>query len=207
MKLEVFFDCSSPWAYLGFEKIQPLAAEFAVDLVWRPVLVGGIFNAVNPTVYHTRENAPLKMAYTKKDLGDWSRLQGLSILFPPSIFPINSAKVMRGCIVLEPEGKLVAIARAAFHAYWTEDRNIADDAVLAELCRSIDVEPTCFLQRIAEPAAKEALRANTAEAIARGAFGVPTFFLDGDDIYFGGDRLPTLRAAMIAKAAEQGTKL
>ena len=201
MKLEFFFDCSSPWSYLGFEKVQPLAREFGADIVWRPVLVGGIFNAVNRSVYLARETAPAKTAHLGKDLRDWARLAGLTINFPPTIFPINTAKAMRGCIVLEPEGKLAAFARAAFQAYWGQDRDIADEAVLTDICGQIGVAPQGFLQRIADPAVKAALRANTDEAIARGAFGVPTVFLDGDDMYFGSDRMPTLRAAMEAKLA------
>ena len=203
MKLEFFFDCSSPWAYLAFEKIPALIAGFEVELVWRPVLVGGIFNAVNPSVYFMREHIPAKMAHMKKDIGDWSRLDGVEILFPPSIFPINTVKAMRGCLALEADGLLIAFARAAFQAYWRDDRDIADAAVLADLCRGVGADPASFLRRIEEPAIKEALRANTEEAVRRGAFGVPTFFLDGDDMYFGSDRAPTLRQAMQANAAER----
>jgi len=200
MKLEVFFDCSSPWSYLGFERAQPLAREFGVEPVWRPVLVGGIFNAVNHSVYEGRANPSPKTLHGKKDIADWARLADL-VIGSPAIFPINSAKAMRGCLVLEPEGKLVAFARAVFEAYWSGDRDINDEAVLADIAEGLGVDGPEFLTRIAAPEAKAALRANTDEAIARGAFGVPTFFLDGEDMYFGQDRLPVLRAAMEAKRA------
>ena len=200
MKLEVFFDCSSPWSYLGFERIQPLAQEFGVEPTWRPVLVGGIFNAVNRSVYETRASGSVKTLHSKKDIADWADLAGLSI-GSPTIFPINSAKAMRGCLVLAPEGKLVAFARAVYQAYWADDRDINDDAVLADIAQGLGVDGPSFLARIVEPAAKAALRANTDEAIARGAYGVPTFFLDGDDMYFGQDRLPVLRRAMEQKRA------
>ena len=70
-RLECFFDCSSPWTYLGFHNIQPLATELGVDIDWRPILVGGLFNTVNPSVYHSRDNpVPAKARYMAKDLAD-----------------------------------------------------------------------------------------------------------------------------------------
>src|SRR6185437_13981286 len=78
--IEFFFDCSSPWTYLAFHNIQPLAAEFGVEIAWRPILVGGIFNTINPSVYEGREApVPLKARYMKKDLADWARSAGIAI--------------------------------------------------------------------------------------------------------------------------------
>ena len=99
--IEFFFDCSSPWTYLAWHNIQPLAKEFGVEISWRPILVGGIFNTVNPSVYAQREKpVPLKARYVKKDLADWARSAGLAIKMPPTVFPVNSVKAMRGCIWL-----------------------------------------------------------------------------------------------------------
>jgi len=99
--IEFFFDCSSPWTYLAFHNIQPLAEEFGVEISWRPILVGGIFNSVNPSVYASREApVPLKARYQKKDLADWARSASLAIKMPPTVFPVNSVKAMRGCIFL-----------------------------------------------------------------------------------------------------------
>lgn len=196
MKLELFFDCSSPWSYLGFEQVQPLAAELRLDLVYRPVLVGGVFNAVNRSVYDMRENVPAKMAWVGKDLRDWARLTGLTIHFPPPVFPVNSAKAMRACLLLEERGALVAFARAAYHVYWGRGEDISQDAVLAAICRAIDIDPDSVLPHIDGEIWRGRLRANVDELIARGGFGVPTFFLDGDDMYFGVDRLPMIREAV-----------
>ncbi len=199
--IEFFFDVSSPWTYLAFTGIEPLAAEFGARLVWRPFLVGGVFNTVNPSVYQSREHpVPAKQAYMRKDLADWARLAGLKILFPPSVFPVNSVKAMRGCLWLEPQGKLVPFARAAFAAYWGEDRDIAQDAELASLCERLGIDVRAFFAGIADSAIKDKLRANTEELIARGGFGTPTLFLDGGDMYFGNDRLPLLRAALRRRA-------
>jgi 2-hydroxychromene-2-carboxylate isomerase len=199
--IEFFFDCSSPWTYLAFANIQPLAAEMDARIVWRPILVGGIFNTINPSVYASRERpVPAKAAYTRKDLADWARHTGVAIRFPPTIFPVNSVKAMRGCILLEPEGKLVPFARAVFEAYWGGDQDIAQDAVLAAICTTVGIDPARFLAGIAAPAIKEQLKANTDEVMRRGGFGSPTIFVGGEDMYFGNDRLPLVRAALARRA-------
>ncbi|MBI1181689.1 MAG: 2-hydroxychromene-2-carboxylate isomerase [Alphaproteobacteria bacterium] len=199
-RFEFFFDCSSPWTYLGFVNVQPLAALHGVDIVWRPILVGGVFNAVNDSVYRNRENpVPAKAAYSRKDLQDWARLAGIAINWP-SIFPVNSVKAMRGCFVAEEAGVLVPYAQRVFAAYWGEDRNIADDAVLGGIAEASGLGREHFLDRIAEPAVKERLKTNTQELIDRGGFGSPTMFVDGTDMYFGNDRLPLVDAALRRRA-------
>ena len=201
MRLEVFFDCSSPWTYLAFERIQPIAERFNVPIEWRPILVGGIFNAVNPGVefFKRIESTPKrKIDYMLKDMADWARETSVNIKFPPTGHPVNSVKVMRACLAL-PGDKLVPFARAAFQAYFGEDRLISDDVVISDICRKAGVDPDWLISRIAAQDVKDALRANVDEAIARGAFGSPTIFLDGDDMYFGVDRLQLLEAAMRRK--------
>jgi 2-hydroxychromene-2-carboxylate isomerase len=196
--IEFFFDCSSPWTYLAFHNIQPLAAELGAPIRWRPILVGGIFNSVNPSVYFTREHpVPAKQAYQLKDMQDWARQAGLAIKFPPTVFPVNSVKAMRGCILLEPEGRLVPFAKAVFEAYWGEDRDISDDAVLKEVCARAGVDAAAFFAGIARQEIKDALKANTEEVIRRGGFGSPTIFVNGEDMYFGNDRLPLVRDALL----------
>jgi 2-hydroxychromene-2-carboxylate isomerase len=199
--IEFFFDCSSPWTYLAFHNLQPLAADLNEPVHWRPVLVGGIFNAVNPSVYAMRDNpVPAKWAYMLKDLQDWAREAGLKIVFPPRVFPVNSVKAMRGCLWLEPQGKLLPFATAVFEAYWAHEEDISQDAVLLKICDQVGIDGDAFLAGIAQPAIKAQLKANTEEVIARGGFGSPTLYL-GDDMYFGNDRLPLLKAAILRKRA------
>jgi len=194
--VDFYFDCSSPWTYLAFANIPPLAAEFGETIVWKPILVGGVFNAINPSVYASRDNpVPAKQRYMLKDLQDWARLCGLRITMPPTVFPVNSVKAMRGCLWLEPQGQLVPFATAVFAAYWGDDRDIAQDAVLADICDGLGIDKAAFFAGIAEPAIKAALKDNTDELIRRGGFGSPTIFL-GDDMYFGNDRLPLIHAAL-----------
>jgi 2-hydroxychromene-2-carboxylate isomerase len=200
--IEFFFDCSSPWTYLAFHNIQPLAKEFGEEISWRPILVGGIFNTINPSVYASREHpVPAKVAYQKKDMADWARSAGLAIKMRPTVFPVNSVKAMRGCILLERDGRLVPFARAAFEIYWGEDKDISQDAVLAEVCRRVGIEPAAFLAGIADQAIKDELKKNTDEVMVRGGFGSPTIFIDRTDMYFGNDRLPLVREALARRKA------
>jgi 2-hydroxychromene-2-carboxylate isomerase len=195
--IEFFFDCSSPWTYLAFHNIQPLADELKEPIQWRPVLVGGIFNAVNPSVYAQRDKpVPAKAAYMLKDMQDWAREAGLKIVMPPKVFPVNSVKAMRGCLWLEPQCKLLAFASAVFEAYWSREEDISQDAVLLKICQTLGVDGAEFLAGIAQPAIKEQLKSNTEEVIRRGGFGSPTMFL-GDDMYFGNDRLALLKTAIL----------
>ena len=197
--IEFFFDCSSPWTYLAFHNIQPLAKEFGEDITWRPILVGGIFNTVNPSVYAQRETpVPLKQRYMLKDLNDWARSAGLSIKMPPTVFPVNSVKAMRGCIWLSRESAkdMVPFARAVFETYWGEDKDISKDEVLTGICHKVGVDPQAFLAGIGAPDIKDQLKINTEEVVARGGFGSPTIFLDRTDMYFGNDRMPLIREAL-----------
>jgi 2-hydroxychromene-2-carboxylate isomerase len=200
--IEFFFDCSSPWTYLAFHNIQPLAKEFGVEISWRPILVGGIFNTINPSVYASRDRPiEAKARYMKKDMADWARSTGLAIKMRPTVFPVNSVKAMRGCILLAPEGKLVEFARTVFEIYWGEDQDISQDPVLAEVCQRVGVDPAKFLAGIGQQAIKDQLKANTDEVMARGGFGSPTIYLDKTDMYFGNDRMPLIREALQRRKA------
>jgi len=201
-EIECFFDCSSPWTYLAFHNLPAVARAFAAEIAWRPILVGGVFNAINPTVHAARDHlVPAKQAYMQKDLQDWARAAGLRIIYPPTVFPVNSVKAMRGCLALEPEGKLVAFARAVFEAYWGGDQDISRPEVLAAICRQVAVDPDHLLAAVEAPTIKDRLRANTQELMDRGGFGSPTIFVGGEDMYFGNDRLGLVRAALLRRRA------
>jgi 2-hydroxychromene-2-carboxylate isomerase len=200
--IEFFFDISSPWTYLAFHNIQPMAAQLKAPITWRPILVGGIFNTINPSVYASREQPVREKArYMLKDMQDWARKAGLAITFPPKVFPVNSVKAMRACIVLAPQGKLVDFARNAFEVYWGENRDISQDGVLTDICARSGVEAGPLLAAIAEQPVKDQLKANTEEVMRRGGFGSPTIFVGGDDMYFGNDRLELVRDAVQRKMA------
>jgi len=196
--LEFFYDVGSPWTYLAFHKIEEVAQEAGAELVWKPILVGGVFNAVNPGVYQARAN-PTKprSEYMTKDLGDWARLYGLRIVWPPSVFPVNSVRAMRGVLVAFDAGRGPEFSRAAFEAYWGEDRDISRDEVLADVACRAGLDAASILPALAAPEVKQRLRANTEELVARGGFGSPTIFVGGRDMYFGNDRLVLVRQALL----------
>ncbi|MGD8833002.1 MAG: 2-hydroxychromene-2-carboxylate isomerase [Pseudomonadales bacterium] len=194
--IEFFFDCSSPWTYLAFESIQPIAERDDVTVVWKPILVGGIFNAVNPSVYENRAKpVPAKARYYQKDLQDWARYVGVTIGQPP-VFPVNSVKVMRGAFVAIEEDVLVPYARRAFERYWGELADISQDEEVAAIAEAAGLDVEAFFAKITDQACKDRLKANTDECIRRGGFGSPTMFLDEDDMYFGNDRLVLLEAKL-----------
>ena len=195
-KLEFFFDCSSPWTYLAFHRIQGVCSAADAELVYRPILVGGVFNTVNQSIYQQRANPdPMKLRHYAKDLRDWANFEGIAIGSPP-VFPVNSVKAMRGCLFAEQAGCLPAYARAVFEAYWGELQDISQDDVLGHVVDRVGLDGTAFFEHIAKSETKAWLRANTEELIERKGFGSPTMFVDGDDMYFGNDRMPLVEAAL-----------
>jgi len=194
--LEFFFDTSSPWTYLAFTRIQPIAQRTKTEIDWRPILVGGVFNAVNRDVYERRANPdPRKAAYSNKDLKDWARLAGIKIDWPP-VFPVRATLVMRAVLVAQEKGKVVEFARAAFESYWGALEDVSQASVVAKIARSCGLNPDTVLERAGQDEIKTRLRANTDELIARGGFGSPTLFVNRTDMYFGNDRLPLVEAAL-----------
>ena len=196
-KLEFFFDCSSPWTYLAFTRIHDVIARTKAEVAWRPILVGGVFNAVNKDVYERRANPdPRKASYSGKDLQDWARLAGIAIGKPP-VFPVRAVAAMRCVLAADEQGALVPFARATFAAYWGDLKDISQSDVLREICATVKLDPDIILTRADAPEIKDRLRLNTEAVIARGGFGSPTMYVNGDDMYFGNDRLPLVEAALM----------
>jgi 2-hydroxychromene-2-carboxylate isomerase len=197
-RIEFFFDLSSPYTWCAFLRIESLCAEVGAELVWKPVLIGGVFNAVNPDVARKRANpVPVKEAYADKDRQDLARYfgaTGLRLGRPPG-HPVPVLRLMRGAFVALDAGVISPYSARVFEAYWRDSRNINDDSVIGEIAESVGLERAGFSARINEPDCKERLRANTDELIRRGGFGSPTMFLNDTDMYFGSDRLILLEWA------------
>ena len=194
-KLEFYYDCSSPWTYLAFEQICTRGDN--LEILWKPILVGGIFNSINPSVYTARENPiPAKQNYAQKDLQDWAEALDVQIV-SPSVFPVNSAKAMRGAIVAAEENKIVEYSRFIFQAYWADDRDISQLSVLNSAVESVKLNWKEFASKIELPEYKKLLRQNTDELIERGGFGSPTFFLNDGDMFFGNDRIDLMLKKII----------
>ncbi|HCH20695.1 MAG: 2-hydroxychromene-2-carboxylate isomerase [Cellvibrionales bacterium] len=196
--IECFFDCSSPWTYMGFERLLKLKQRYEFDIIWKPILVGGVFNEVNQGLYEAREsmfNNERRLTAFMKDLQDWARYCELSINWP-DFHPVNSVKAMRGCIVALEHGRLIDFARGCFQAYWNQLEDISKDDVLASIAVTANIDETLLLNSIQQTEIKNQLRANTDELIARGGYGSPTFFINRDDMYFGNDRIPLIEHAL-----------
>ena len=204
-ELELFFDLTSPWTWLAVRNLVPLADRLEAEIVWRPILVGGVFNAVNRAIYETRANpVPVKARYYDKDLADWARLAGLEIHFPPACgHPVNAVLAMRCALAMQARGKLVPFAFAAFDALWRQERDLADRGVLAPLIEAQGENPDTVFAEAESEGIKAQLRTNTDELIGRGGFGSPTMFVNRNDMYFGNDRLPLIEAAIIRRRSAQ----
>jgi 2-hydroxychromene-2-carboxylate isomerase len=201
-QVEFFFDLSSPWTRLAFHNIQPILAETGAEVRWRPFLVGGVFNAVNPSVYAGRADpdAP-KNRHTWKWLKDWARLAGVPMNFPSPHHPVKSVHAMRFCCALEDDqAALFRFATRAFEAYFGEQQNLDDPAVLAAIADACGFDGEDLARRSQTDEVKQRLRANTQEVIDRGGFGSPTIFVNGE-IFFGNDQLPLVRQALARSPA------
>ena len=174
-KVEFFFDVVSPYSYIA--AIQVARSEALKEAEWRPFFLGGVFKATGnqPPI-----SVPAKGRYMAEDLKRLFAYYDTRYTFPAS-FPANSLTAMRALCAVEP-AQVPALALKLFDAYWGQGKNIGDANVLAELL------PADVLAKTADEAVKEKLKANTDDAVARGSFGAPTFFV-GDDMYFGEDRV------------------
>jgi 2-hydroxychromene-2-carboxylate isomerase len=178
-ELVFYYDFSSPFAYLAATQVERIAREAGVALRWRPILVGALFKQIGtPDVPLEQFTAP-KRAYIGRDIVHWAAHWGVPFRWP-SRFPMRTVASLRLALAVQAAGgDIAALSHALFGAYWVDDRDISDPKVLAEFGD---------LSAIESPAIKAALRANTDEAIAAGACGVPSFVARGH-LFWGQDRL------------------
>ena len=189
-KIDFYLDCSSPWTYLSFRGILDLRNRKNFEIIWKPILVGGIFNSTNPSVYESRKN-PIKekLEYSQKDMSDWAELRKIKFNWP-KIFPINSVKSMRGTFFfIDKQIKIEDYLEAVFKANWTDGKDISNEGCLSSIVASLSESPEDFLEFIEKPETKSRLIDSTQELMDRNGFGSPTFFLDGTDMFFGNDRI------------------
>ncbi len=188
-RLEFFFDISSPWTYLAFSRIEALAERMQAELVWRPILVGGVFNSVNQELYETRANPnKSKLNYSVKDIKDWADFCGVEINWP-DIFPVNAVNIMRGAFFALDHDKLPEYARLGFEAYWRDGLDVSNPDILSGIAEACNLPANDFLTSLKDDVIKSRLWENTDELCQRGGFGSPTMFINEKDMYFGNDRL------------------
>ncbi len=192
--IEFFFDFGSPTSYLAYTQLPKIAAETGAALVWRPMLLGGVFKATGNASPVT---VPAKGRWMFDDITRWARRYGVPFAFNPA-FPINTLTLMRGAAGLQlrqPE-RLAAYCAAVFNALWQQRQNLGDPGALATTLAAAGFDAEAFMALVAEPEVKAALVATTEEAVARGVFGAPTCFV-GTQMFFGQDRLDFVREAAL----------
>ena len=195
-RVECFFDVGSPTAYLAWTQLPRIAAETGADLVWRPMLLGGVFKATGNA---SPVSVPAKGRWMGQDIERWARRYGVPFSFNPH-FPINTLTLMRGAagVQLRQPADLERYLATVFAAMWAQPRNLGDPAVLAATLTEAGFDAEAFAALVADPDVKARLAATTDEAVARGVFGAPSCFV-GDDLYFGQDRLDFVREALLAR--------
>jgi 2-hydroxychromene-2-carboxylate isomerase len=194
-ELEFFFDYGSPFSYLADSQLERLAERTGARVIYRPMLLGGVFK-------ETGNSSPIaieaKRKYLTADLERWAKHYGVPALHNPH-FPINTISLMRGAIAAERSGVFAAYHRAVFDAFWREGLNLGDVAVVRGVLERAGLDAERLAAASEEHAVKDALREATETAVARGAFGAPTFFV-GDEMFWGNDRLLFVEQALNARS-------
>jgi 2-hydroxychromene-2-carboxylate isomerase len=192
--VEFYFDVGSPTAYLAWTQLPKICAETGAALIHKPMLLGAVFQATSNA---SPAAVPAKGRYMTADLTRFAQRYGMPFAHNP-FFPINTLMLMRAAIGMQMQSpeRFDAYLKAVFTALWVEQKNLNEPAVLMAVLGSAGFEPAAMQALVAEPAVKDALRANTEAAIARGVFGAPSMFV-GDTMYFGQDRLDFVREALL----------
>lgn len=192
--VEFFFDVGSPAAYLAWTQLPALCAAAGADLAYRPMLLGGVFQA---TGNRSPMEVPAKSRYVRADLERYAAHYGVPLHFNPH-FPVNTLLLMRGATALQAhEGgaRFGDYCRAIFRAMWVDGQNLNDPATVGVVLQAAGFDPAAVLALAGEPAVKQRLKAVTEEAVARGVFGAPTMFV-GEQMFWGQDRLDAVRQAL-----------
>ncbi|MEM6302622.1 MAG: 2-hydroxychromene-2-carboxylate isomerase [Pseudomonadota bacterium] len=184
MDVEFYFDFGSPTAYLANGQLQKLCTQYDANLIYKPVLLGGIFKATGNAPPAT---VPAKGLYMNNDLPRFAKRYGMTLNFNP-YFPVNTLQLMRGVYASRELGVTSEYIDAMFKAMWVDEKNMGEMEIVAEVLTTAGLDAAAFAEKIVQPEIKQALIADTEAAVARGLFGAPTIFV-GDEMFFGQDRL------------------
>jgi len=191
--VEYYFDVGSPFSYLGFYQIQKIAAETQAEIIWKPMLLGGVFKATGNS---SPMLVPAKSKYSKHNIQRWAKYWGISVQSNPH-FPINTLPLMRIITAVQlymPE-RLLEITSSIFNAMFGQPRNLNDQAQLIQLCNEIGLDVEKVQAWLSDEKVKGQLKDVTEEAVNRGVFGAPTWFVQ-DEMFWGVDHLHFVEAAL-----------
>lgn len=190
-QLEFYFDYASPYSYLADSQLPGLAERTGATILYRPVLLGAVIvdsgNTPPPSV-------PARAAYMPADLQRWSVRYDIPLVFNPH-FPINSVRVLRAALVALEGGSFGDLHGALFRAMWVDGANLGDLDVIAKVASDEGLDGEAILRRMQHPGIKERLRSDTAAAVERGLFGLPSFVVN-DQLFFGNDRMDFVEEAL-----------
>ena len=193
--VEFFFDFGSPTAYLAWSQLPSLAADCGAQLVWRPMLLGGVFKATGNA---SPAMVPAKSRWMNQDMARWAQRYGVPLAMNPH-FPINTLTLMRVAtgLQLRQPADFERYVDTIYRAMWESPCNLGDAAVLTQLLQRAGFDAEALLALAGDPEVKARLVATTEEAVARGVFGAPTCFVAGE-MHFGQDRLDWVEQAAAA---------
>ncbi|MGN0934871.1 2-hydroxychromene-2-carboxylate isomerase [Acinetobacter sp. YH12218] len=195
--IEFYFDVGSPYSYIGFHRIQQIAQQYQAELIWKPMLLGGVFKAtgnISPMA------VPAKARYSMIDLQRWGKLWQIPVQMNP-YFPINTLQLMRlitAVQLFQPE-VFLNVLTGIFNAMFGQPRNLNDLNELIQLMQELGLEVAQVKSWLEDEKVKSELKVVTEEAIARGVFGAPSWFVD-DELYWGVDHLHFVEAALQASS-------
>lgn len=190
-RIEFFFDYASTYSYLAHLEIEALATRYAAELVYRPMVLGFVFKATGNAMPAA---VPAKATYMMQDVRRWVRHLGLPFHMP-SVFPTNTIRALRCAVAALEQGTFLAYHHAVMKEYWANDQDIGDADVLASIATSAGLDGPKLIARAEDASVKAQLKANTDDAVARGVFGAPTFFI-GNEMFWGNDRLQFVAEAL-----------
>jgi 2-hydroxychromene-2-carboxylate isomerase len=193
--LEFLFDFGGPNSYLAHKMLPEICARTGAEVTYVPILLGGLFKLTNnqaPLIRYAE--TPAKRDYEMLEFNRFIKTHRLPFKMNPQ-FPINSLQLMRGAVAAQHLGCLMPYVEAIMTAMWEEGANTGDPAVVKEVLDSAGLDSAALFAKAEDPEVKAALIANTEHAAARGAFGVPTFFV-GEDMFWGKERLSQVADAL-----------
>ena len=192
--VEYYFDFGSPAAYLASTQLPALAAQTGVAVRWRPMLLGGVFVATGNA---SPASVPAKGKYIFRDFARFAKRYGVPLKTNP-FFPINTITLMRIAVGLQlrQDARFADYCSAMYRAIWVDAQNMNDAATVSSVLQAGGFDAPELLALAAEPEVKNQLKALTEEAVARGVFGAPTFFV-GEQMFWGQDRCDFVRDALM----------
>lgn len=194
--LEFIFDFGSPNAYLAWHGVQGVLARTGTSLNITPCLLGGIFKLTgNQAPWMAFANVKGKIDYERLEMMRFIKLHGLTKFKMNPHFPVSTLLLMRGAIAAKQNGDLDIYVKTGLKAMWEDGENMSDPEVFSNVMTAAGLDGSALLAATQDPAIKTKLAENTDAAVARGVFGIPTFFA-GDEMFFGKDRLDQVEAAL-----------